>query len=375
MMQGLWCIPQSFFYFLGELMRNKIETVFKRFNDLEKQMSAPDYASDLKRMENIGREYNDLRNKMPKLKEYVSALDTITESEEILATEDDADLLEMAKEEMLELKELLPELEEEVKVLLVPKDPNDFKNAILEIRAGAGGDEAGLFANDLYRMYQYFLESKGWKLEVMSSNYGDLDALKEIIVLVSGEGAYGTLKYESGVHRVQRVPKTETQGRIHTSAASVAVLLESDDIEINLKDSDLRVDVYRSGGPGGQSVNTTDSAVRIVHLPTGIQVACQDEKSQLKNKTKAMKILKSRIYDHELAIKQAVESAERKSQVGTGDRSAKIRTYNFPQGRVTDHRIGFTLYKLDAVMNGDIQEFIDALAQAEMQEKMSVTEE
>lgn len=356
-------------------MRDKIDTVIARFKDLEKEMSSPDFASDLKRMENIGREYNDLRNKMPKLLEYMNALDTIAESEEIIASEDDADLIEMAKEEMLELKDGLPALEEEVKVLLVPKDPNDFKNAILEIRAGAGGDEAGLFAHDLYRMYQYFIENQGWTYEVMSSSYGDLDAIKEIIILVKGEGAYGSLKYESGVHRVQRVPKTETQGRIHTSAASVAVLLESDDIEIDIKEQDLRIDVYRSGGPGGQSVNTTDSAVRIVHLPTGIQVACQDEKSQLKNKTKAMKILKSRIYDYELAKKQAEESAARKSQVGTGDRSAKIRTYNFPQGRVTDHRINFTLYKLDSVMNGDIQEFINALGAAEMQEKMSVTEE
>ena len=356
-------------------MRDKIETLRQKYKKLEKQMSEPDFASDLKRLENVSREYTDLRNKMPKLEEYLATLDGIVESEEMIATEDDVEILEMAREELSELKSALPDIEEEVKTLLVPKDPNDFKNCILEIRAGAGGDEAGLFANDLYRMYQYYIESKGWKHEVMSSNYGDLDALKEMILLVTGEGAYGTLKYESGVHRVQRVPKTETQGRIHTSAASVAVLLESDDIEIELKDNDLRVDVYRSGGPGGQSVNTTDSAVRIVHVPTGIQVACQDEKSQLKNKTKAMKILKSRIYDYELSKKQAIESAERKSQVGTGDRSAKIRTYNFPQGRVTDHRINFTAYKLEGVMGGDIQDFIDALAQADLQEKMSVTEE
>ncbi len=354
-------------------MLDKVNAVIKRCADLETEMASPDFASDLKKLETVGREFNDLRNKLPKLEEYRTVVESIKESEEIIAGGEDDELVEMAKEELTEMKAQLPELEEEVKTLLVPKDPTDHKNAIIEIRAGAGGVEAGLFAGDLYRMYQYYAEQKGWKLEVMSSSYGEMDAIKELVLLVSGENAYGDLKYESGVHRVQRVPKTESQGRVHTSAASVAVLPETDDVEVNIEEKDLRIDVYRSSGPGGQSVNTTDSAVRIVHVPTGIQVSCQDEKSQIKNKAKAMKILQARILDEEMRKKKEADDEARRSIVGTGDRSAKIRTYNFPQGRVTDHRINLTLYKLEQVLNGDVQEFTDALAQAEMQAIMEAS--
>lgn len=354
-------------------MIDKVNALINRAAELETIMSQPDFADDLKRMTEINREFTDLRNKMPKLKEYRDAVESLGEAEMILAEETDADLIAMAKEEMIELKSAIPELEEEVKFLLVPKDPSDHKNAILEIRAGAGGTEAGLFAGDLLKMYENYAETMNWKIEVMSSTYGEQDAIKEIIMLVKGENCYGTLKYESGVHRVQRVPKTESQGRVHTSAASVAVLPEADEVDVTINQNDLRIDVFRAGGPGGQCVNTTDSAVRIVHIPTGIQVACQDEKSQLKNKNKAMKILQSRVMDYELSKKQAAEAAERKSQVGTGDRSAKIRTYNFPQGRVTDHRINLTLYNLDKILGGDLGEFSTALAQEEMQEKIAAS--
>ena len=352
-------------------MIKNVKAIIDRSKELEKLMSEPDFASDLKRMADINREFTEIRNKMPKFKEYIDTVEGIEEAERIINEESDKDLIDMAKEELQELKAALPELEEEIKFLLVPKDPTDHKNAILEIRAGAGGTEAGLFAGDLLRMYEYYAERKGWKIEVMSSTYGEQDAIKEIVLLVKGENAYGTLKYESGVHRVQRVPKTESQGRVHTSAASVAVLPEADEIDVTINQADLRIDVFRASGPGGQCVNTTDSAVRIVHIPTGIQVSCQDEKSQLKNKTKAMKILQSRIMDYELQKKQEEESATRKSQVGTGDRSAKIRTYNFPQGRVTDHRINLTLYKLDQVLNGDLDDFSNALAQADMQDRIA----
>ncbi len=354
-------------------MINKVKALIARSAELEGIMAEPDFASDLKRMANLNREFTELRNKMDKLVEYRDSVESLEEAEMIIAEENDADLLAMAKEEMLELKQIIPALEDEVKFLLVPKDPSDHKNAILEVRAGAGGTEAGLFAAELVRMYEQYAELMNWKLEVMSSTYGEQDAVKEMIMLVKGENAYGTLKYESGVHRVQRVPKTESQGRVHTSAASVAILPEADEVDVTINTNDLRIDVYRSGGPGGQSVNTTDSAVRIVHVPTGIQVACQDEKSQLKNKTKAMKILQSRVMDYELSKTQAAEAATRKSQVGTGDRSAKIRTYNFPQGRVTDHRINLSLYKLEQVMNGELQEFSTALAQEEMQEKIAAS--
>jgi peptide chain release factor 1 len=261
-------------------------------------------------------------------------------------------------------------LEQKIKLLLVPKDPTDEKNAIVEIRAGTGGIEAGIFGADLYRMYSHFIENKGWKQEVMSSSYGDIGAIKEIIFLVKGDNVFGTMKYESGVHRVQRVPQTEAQGRVHTSAASVAVFPEVDDLEVSIDPSEIRIDVFRAGGKGGQHVNKTESAVRIVHLETGLTVSCQDEKSQLKNKTQAMKILTSRLYDFRLSQKQAKESASRKIMVGSGDRSEKIRTYNFPQNRLTDHRINLTLYNLDSVINGNLQGVIDALIAADLNERV-----
>ncbi len=354
-------------------MINKVYALIKRYKELEDAMSQPDFASNQKRMIDISREHSEIGGKMPKFLEYKAMIEGLEEANEIIANETDADLLEMAKEEMLEIKQNLPDMEEEVRLLLVPKDPSDHKNAVLEIRAGAGGTEAGLFAGDLLRMYEYYAEQKKWSIEVMSSTYGEQDAIKEIIMLVKGENAYGTLKYESGVHRVQRVPKTESQGRVHTSAASVAVLIEADEVEVTINQADLRIDVYRSSGPGGQSVNTTDSAVRIVHVPTGIQVACQDEKSQIKNKAKALRILQTRVYDYELQKKNDAESAERKNMVGSGDRSAKIRTYNFPQSRVTDHRIGYTSHQLEQVLNGSLQEFSDALAQEEMQQRIAAS--
>ncbi len=321
-------------------------------------------------MEKLGKEYNAINKNLPVYKKYLEVLAAINEAEQILQAETDPDLLELAREDLKVNQELLPELEQKVKYLLVPRDPNDLKNAVVEIRAGTGGTEAGIFAADLYRMYTHFIERKGWGLEILSSSFGDLGAIKEIIFMVKGDNAYGTLKYESGVHRVQRVPQTETQGRIHTSAASVAVFPEADDFEIDIDPNDLRIDLYCSSGPGGQSVNTTYSAVRIVHIPSGITVTCQDEKSQHKNKAKALKVLQTRLYEQKLAEIEAQETAARKSMVSTGDRSAKIRTYNFPQNRITDHRINLTLYNLDNAIDGDIDELIDALAVADLEEKV-----
>lgn len=349
-------------------MLDKVITLINRYNEIEEIMAQPDFASDQERMIAISREYSDLKSKLPTLNEYKDTVEGIEESKEMIAANEDPELTEMAKEELEELKKALPQLEEDVKGLLVPKDPSDHKNCIVEIRAGAGGTEAGLFANELYRMYQYYAEQNSWKIEVMNTNYSEPDALKEVVFLVKGENCYGYLKYESGVHRVQRVPKTESQGRVHTSAASVVCLPEAEEVEVHIEEKDLRVDFYRSSGPGGQSVNTTDSAVRITHIPTGVVVSCQDEKSQHKNKAKALKVLQSRVYDAEMRKKQEEDSAARTSQIGSGDRSEKIRTYNFPQGRVTDHRINLTLYKLEAVMNGDIGELTEGLAQAALQE-------
>ncbi|MGM0442717.1 MAG: peptide chain release factor 1 [Fibrobacterota bacterium] len=355
-------------------MREKIQSIIGRLDELEKEMSSPDFASDSSRMKEVGREYNDIKAKLPKFNEYLEALSAMEESRELIKNEKDPELIEMARAELEELEEGLPELEEEIKKLLVPKDPEDYKNAIMEIRAGAGGVEAGLFANELYRMYQYFCEKNGFKIEVMNTNYSEPDALKEAILMINGDNAFGTLKYESGVHRVQRVPKTESQGRVHTSAASVVVLPEAEEVEVNIDKSELRLDFYRSSGPGGQSVNTTDSAVRITHLPTGVTVTCQDEKSQHKNKAKAMKILQSRLYDFELQKKREQDSASRMDMIGSGDRSQKIRTYNFPQGRVTDHRINLSLFKLESIMNGEIDEFLEGLAQEAMQQALRDTQ-
>ena len=351
-------------------MKEKIQQLIDRHKELEKLLASPEVISDLKKMEELGREYNQLGKMLPTLNEYLEASQRYAEARELIKTESDQELVSLAHEESQELEQQLPKLEEKVKVLLVPKDPADKKNAIIEIRAGTGGIEAGIFAADLYRMYTSYIESKGWSNEVLSTSPGDIGAIKEIIFMVKGTDAYGTLKYESGVHRVQRIPVTESQGRIHTSAASVAVFPEADDIEVEIDPNDLRVDVFRSSGPGGQSVNTTDSAVRLVHLPTGITVTCQDEKSQHKNKAKAMKVLKSRLFEQKRIEKEAEESASRKSMVSTGDRSAKIRTYNYPQGRVTDHRINLTLYKLEEIINGNIQELIDSLSVADINERV-----
>ncbi|HUI92625.1 MAG TPA: peptide chain release factor 1 [Chitinivibrionales bacterium] len=351
-------------------MIDKIQELIARQKELETELSSPAIISNPSLLEKLGREYNGLKKNMPEFQKYLAMIKTLSDNKELLATESDPGIREMAKEEKEHIEKELPSLEQTIKYLLVPKDPNDYKNAIMEIRAGTGGIEAGIFAADLYRMYSHFIENKGWGLEVLSSSYGDIGAVKEIIFMVSGDEAYGTLKFESGVHRVQRVPQTEAQGRIHTSAASVAVFPEADDIEVNIDPSEIRIDVFRAGGKGGQHVNKTESAVRIVHLETGLTVSCQDEKSQLKNKAKAMKILSSRLYDLRQSEKQAKESASRKSMVGSGDRSEKIRTYNFPQNRVSDHRINLTLYKLDAVMNGDLRDLITALAAADLNERI-----
>ncbi|NLL14533.1 MAG: peptide chain release factor 1 [Fibrobacter sp.] len=351
-------------------MQDKVEAVFRRHDELEQMLASSEIASDPSKMEKLGREYNSIHKNIPVFKKYMEVVQSIEDATQLLNNESDEELLELAQEELRTNEELLPELEQQVKRLLVPRDPKDLKNAIIEIRAGTGGTEAGIFGADLYRMYTHFIEQRNWSYEILSSSYGDLGAIKEIIFLVKGENAYGTLKYESGVHRVQRVPLTEAQGRIHTSAASVAVFPEADEFEIDINPNELRIDLYCSSGPGGQSVNTTYSAVRIVHIPTGITVTCQDEKSQLKNKAKALKVLQTRLYEKKLAEIEAEESAARKSMVSTGDRSAKIRTYNFPQNRVTDHRINLTLYSLDKIIDGDLQELIDSLSIAELNERI-----
>jgi peptide chain release factor 1 len=351
-------------------MQEKVDAVFRRHNELEQMLASSEIASDPSKMEKFGREYNNLHKNIPVFKRYMEIVQSIKDATQLLHNESDPELLELAQEELHTNEELLPELEQQVKRLLVPRDPKDLKNAIVEIRAGTGGTEAGIFGADLFRMYTHFVEQNNWSYEILSSSYGDLGAIKEIIFLVKGENAYGTLKYESGVHRVQRVPLTEAQGRIHTSAASVAVFPEADEFEIEINPNELRIDLYCSSGPGGQSVNTTYSAVRIVHIPTGITVTCQDEKSQHKNKAKALKVLQTRLYEKKMAEIEAEESAARKSMVSTGDRSAKIRTYNFPQNRVTDHRINLTLYSLDKIIDGDLQELIDSLSIAELNERI-----
>ncbi len=342
-------------------MFDKLEFIEEKFESLGHKISDPEIIANQKEWMKLSKEYSDLTPIVAKYKEYKSAKEGIEESKEIIELEDDKELIDMAKAEILELESSLEGIEEELKILLLPKDPNDDNNIIVELRAGAGGDEAGLFAAELMRLYIRYAESRRWKVEMLDSSETGVGGIKEASFMIKGKGAYSRLKYESGVHRVQRIPKTESGGRIHTSTATVAVLPEVEDVEIEINQNDLRIDVYRSSGNGGQSVNTTDSAVRITHLPTGMVVTCQDGKSQLSNKEKALQVLKARLYDKMLSEQQAEIAEERKQQVGTGDRSAKIRTYNFPQGRITDHRIPLTLYKLDSYMNGDIDEMIDAI--------------
>ncbi len=349
---------------------DKLEAIKNRWKDLEKQMNDPSAMSDMKKFVQLNKDYKELEPVVKAYDEYVSLLNNITSAKDVLKNEKDPDFKEMAKEELEELEPKKEQLEENIRLLLIPKDPQDSKNAIMEIRAGTGGDEASIFAGDLFRMYQKYCESRKWKVDIVDLNEGTAGGFKEIVFNVIGDGAYGTLKFESGVHRVQRVPKTETQGRVHTSAASVVVLPEADEFDVELNDKDIRKDTFCSSGPGGQSVNTTYSAIRLTHIPTGIVVSCQDEKSQIKNLAKAMKVLRSRLYEREYAKYLAEMSSKRKTMVSTGDRSAKIRTYNWPQGRVTDHRINLTMYNLQQIIDGDIQELVDKLQMAENAERL-----
>lgn len=352
-------------------MIDKLKTIKDRYDELSGLLSQPEVIGNQDQFRTLAQEQAGLAEIVAAYEEYARVLDHIGQNKELMAAESDAELLEMAKEELAELEPQKETLEEALKILLIPKDKNDDKNVILEIRAGTGGDEAALFGGNLLRMYNRYAERRGYSVETMSSNVTELGGVKEIILLITGKGAYSRLKYESGVHRVQRVPDTESGGRIHTSAATVAVLPEAEEVEVDINQSDLRIDVYRSSGNGGQSVNTTDSAVRITHLPTGLVVSCQDEKSQIKNKAKAMKVLASRLYDQYKEEADSELAENRRSQVGSGDRSERIRTYNFPQGRVTDHRVGLTLYKLDAFMDGDMDEVIDALILDDRQKRLT----
>ncbi len=355
-------------------MLDKLKFTEERYEDLSKKISDPEIINNIAEWQKYVKEHAEIEPIVLKYREYNEAATQLEDSKEMLKEKLDDDFRELVKLEVEELTQKCDELIEELRGLLIPKDPNDDKNVIVEIRAGAGGDEAGIFAGDLFRMYTRFAERQRWKTEMMSSNDQGIGGFKEVIFLIKGKGAYSKLKYESGVHRVQRVPATESSGRIHTSTATVAVLPEVDDIDIEINPADVRVDVYRSSGNGGQSVNTTDSAVRLTHIPTGMVVACQDEKSQLKNKEKAFKILKARLYDQMMEEQNAEIAEARRSQVGTGDRSAKIRTYNFPQGRISDHRINLTVYKLEAFLDGDINEMLDALATSAQAEKLQQVE-
>lgn len=356
------------------MLLSKLEDLKIRFEEVGQLITDPEVIADMKRYVKLNKEYKELEPIVDTYKEYKNLLDNIETSKDILANEKDQELKEMAKTELEELEEQVAPMEEKIKYLLVPKDPEDSKNAVLEIRAGTGGDEASIFAGDLYRMYTKFCESKGWKMEMTSFTEGTVGGYKEIILNVTGENVYGTLKYESGVHRVQRVPQTETQGRVHTSAATVAVLPEADDVDVDIRPEDIKRDEYCSSGPGGQSVNTTYSAIRLTHTPTGIVVTCQDQKSKLKNLDKAMAELRTRLYNLEYQKHLDKIASQRKTMVSTGDRSAKIRTYNYPQGRVTDHRINLTLYNLQSIMDGNIQEIIDKLQMEENAERLKETE-
>lgn len=348
---------------------SKLETKLAAIDD---QIALPEVLADQKRLIELTRERRSLESILETARRYRQAHEAVDEANEIIASSDDEELIAMAKEELETEQTNLERFEGELKLKLLPQDPADGKAAVVEIRAGAGGDEAGLFAANLFRMYQRYADKQNWKIEVMNSHATEVGGFKEITFSISGDLVYGLMKYESGVHRVQRVPVTETQGRIHTSAVTVAVFPEAEEVDITVKENEVKVDVYRSSGPGGQSVNTTDSAVRLTHLPTGLVVICQDEKSQLKNRNKAMKVLRARLYDQILSEQQAKKTAERRSMISTGDRSAKIRTYNFPQSRVTDHRIKLTLYKLDQVLAGDVDLLIDPLRRHDQEEKLQL---
>jgi peptide chain release factor 1 len=342
-------------------MIEKLEIVYQRYVEVADLIIQPDIIADQKRYIQLNKEYKDLSKMTQKADGYKSVLANIEEAETMIKEESDPEMIEMAKLQLEEAKEQLPQLEEEIRFLLIPKDPEDGKNVVVEIRAGTGGDEASIFAGDLYRMYTKYCQDQGWKVSFVDSNEGTAGGFKEVIFEVSGDEVYGTMKYESGVHRVQRVPQTETQGRVHTSAATVMVLPEAEEFDVEVNMSEVRVDYFCSSGPGGQSVNTTYSAVRLTHEPTGIVAQCQDQKSQHKNKEKALKVLRSRLYELELNKKLEQDAEKRNSLVSSGDRSAKIRTYNYPQGRVTDHRIGLTLYDLQNIINGDIHKLVDEL--------------
>jgi len=351
-------------------MLDKLQIVKQRFDEVSDLIIQPDIITDQKRYVQLNKEYKDLGKVVKKGDEYQTLVNNMEEAKEIIADGSDAEMVEMAKMEMDEAKARIPELEEEIKYLLIPKDPEDSKNAVVELRAGTGGDEASIFAGDLFRMYNKYCEGKGWKVSIVDYSEGTNGGFKEIQFEVSGEDVYGTLKFEAGVHRVQRVPQTETQGRVHTSAATCMVFPEAEEFDVEINPKDVRIDFFCSSGPGGQSVNTTYSAVRLTHTPTGLVAQCQDQKSQHKNKEKAFKVLRSRLYDLELAKKQEADAAKRGTMVTSGDRSAKIRTYNYPQGRVTDHRIGLTLYDLQNIVNGDVQKIIDELMLAENTSKL-----
>jgi peptide chain release factor 1 len=351
-------------------MLDKLLEIKKKSDSIQEELNDPNVMSDMKRYIRLSKEYKDLQPIVEAYKTYKDVTEGITSAKDILKNDKDDELRDFAKEELEMLENRKVEMEEEIRILLLPADPQDSKNSILEIRAGTGGDEASLFAGDLLRMYTKYAEAKNWKMEIVDYTEGTVGGYKEIIVNIKGEKVFGTLKYESGVHRVQRVPETEAQGRIHTSAASVVVLPEADEFDVEVKESDIRKDTYCSSGPGGQSVNTTYSAVRLTHIPTGIVVTCQDQKSQLKNYDKALSVLRSRIYEIEYQKYLDEIGSRRKTMVSTGDRSAKIRTYNYPQGRMTDHRIGLTLYNLSAILDGDIQQILDALQVAENAERM-----
>lgn len=354
-------------------MIEKVKLMEQRYGELSNRLSEPGIADDPKRFADLMKEFKSLSPIIDKYKEYTAAEKDFTEAKEMLdAGGLEKDFREMVQAEFKDSKELMEQLFEELKILLLPKDPNDDKNVIIEIRGGAGGEEAALFANSLYRMYTMYAERQGWKQEALNANPTELGGYKEISFSIEGEGAYSRFKYESGVHRVQRVPETESQGRIHTSTVTVAVLAEADDVELEINPADLKTDVFRASGAGGQHINKTESAVRITHIPTGMVVECQDERSQYKNKDKAMKILRSRLYDMLLEERNDKIASERRMQVGTGDRSERIRTYNYPQGRMTDHRIGLTLYKLEEILNGNLEEVLDALATADQAAKLAM---